>query len=120
MDAELIRQALEIVDNPNIQVNLVSRRVRQLNAGAGAISRSLIADTGQLGVADIALREIAEGKIGWEMPEVLELTRPMRKKLKKHQAESKALRGRTINRGCRTVGGQARRFGNHARQQGMK
>jgi hypothetical protein len=49
MNAELIKKALEKVGNPNILVNLVSRRVRQLNAGGGAISRPLVADTGNLG-----------------------------------------------------------------------
>ena len=46
MNAELIKKALEKVGNPNILVNLISRRVRQLNAGGGAISRPLVADTG--------------------------------------------------------------------------
>ena len=36
-----------------------------------------------LGVADIALREIIEEKIGWEMPETVELVRPTAKKKKK-------------------------------------
>lgn len=84
MNAELVKKALEKVGNANTLVNLVSRRVRQLNSGGGTISRPLIADTGNLGVADIALLEIVEGKMGWEMPELLELTRPVRKKLKKN------------------------------------
>ena len=41
MNAELIKKALEIVGNPNILVNLISRRVRQLNAGGGADKPSL-------------------------------------------------------------------------------
>ncbi len=84
MNAELIKKALEKVGNSNTLVNLISRRVRQLNAGGGAISRPLVADTGNLGVADIALREIIEEKMGWEMPELAELTRPVRKKRRKH------------------------------------
>ena len=84
MNAELIKKALEIVGNPNILVNLISRRVRQLNAGGGGISRPLVADTGNQGMADIALREIIEGKMGWEMPELVALTRPVGKKRKKH------------------------------------
>lgn len=36
VNAELCRKALEKVGNPNVLVNLVSRRVRQLNAGAVA------------------------------------------------------------------------------------
>jgi DNA-directed RNA polymerase subunit omega len=84
LNAELTKKALEKVGNPNVLVNLVSRRVRQLNAGSGAMSRPLIAETGNLGVADIALTEIIEDKIGFEMPELVELVRPTNKKRKKH------------------------------------
>ena len=62
MNAELIKKALEKVGNPTILVNLISRRVRQLNSGGGAICRPLVVDTGNQGVADIALREIIEEK----------------------------------------------------------
>lgn len=84
MNAELTKKALEKVGNPNVLVNLVSRRVRQLNSGSGAMSRPLVADTGNLGAADIALMEIIEEKLGFEMPEITELTRPTGKKRKKH------------------------------------
>jgi DNA-directed RNA polymerase subunit omega len=83
MNAELIKKALEKVGNPNILVNLISRRVRQLNFGGGAMSRPLVADTGHLGLADIALREIIEEKMGWEMPELVALTRPVKKRKKR-------------------------------------
>lgn len=83
MNAELTKKALEKVGNPNVLVNLVSRRVRQLNSGAGAMSRPLVADADHLGVADIALREIIEEKIGFDMPEIVELTRPSNKKQRK-------------------------------------
>ena len=81
MNAEFVKQALAKVGNPNILVNLISRRVRQLNSGGGGSSRPLVANTGNLGVADIALREIIEEKMGWELPELLALTRPVRKKI---------------------------------------
>lgn len=84
MNAELCRKALEKVGNPNILVNLVSRRVRQLNSGAGGLSRPLVADAHQLSASDIALREIVEDKIGWEMPTPVELVRPTPKKRKRH------------------------------------
>lgn len=84
VNAELCKKALEKVGNPNVLVNLVSRRVRQLNAGGGGMGRPLIADATNLGAADIALREIIEDKIGWEMPEIEVLTRPVPKKRKKH------------------------------------
>jgi DNA-directed RNA polymerase subunit omega len=72
-----------MVGNPNVLVNIVSRRVRQLNSGGGGLSRPLIDNVGSLGAADIALREILEGKIGWEMPEIVPLVRPVNKKRKK-------------------------------------
>lgn len=83
MNAELCKKAAEKVGNPNVLVNLISRRVRQLNSGGGGLSRPLITDAVHLGVADIALREILEDKIGWEMPEPVELVRPQTKKRRK-------------------------------------
>jgi DNA-directed RNA polymerase subunit omega len=83
VNAELCKRAAEKVGNPNILVNLISRRVRQLNAGGGGLSNPLIADAGNLGAADIALRELLEDKIGWDMPEPVELVRPQPKKRKK-------------------------------------
>jgi len=67
---------LEKVGNPNVLINLVSRRVRQLNSGGGALSRPLIADVTGLGAADIALLEIIEEKIGWDMPELSDVEKP--------------------------------------------
>ena len=83
MNAELCKRANEKVGNPNVLVNLVSRRVRQLNSGAGGLSRPLIQNVGNMGAADIALTEILEEKIGWDMPEIVALTRPVAKKRKK-------------------------------------
>ena len=54
----------------------MSRRVRQLNRGGGGTSRPLVSDIGSLGAADIALREIIKEKIGYDLPEFVELTRP--------------------------------------------
>ena len=84
MNSELCKQALAKVVNPNVLVNLISRRVRQLNSGGGGSSRPMIADTTGLGVADIALKEIIEDKLGWELPEELQLVEPSPKKRKKH------------------------------------
>jgi DNA-directed RNA polymerase subunit omega len=66
VNSEFVRKALEKVGNPNVLVNLVSRRVRQLNAGGGGMGRPLISDTGGLGVADIVLLEVGEDKVFWE------------------------------------------------------
>ena len=84
MNAELCKKALEKVGNANVLINLVSRRVRQLNSGGGGLNRPLIADATNLGMADVALREIIEEKIGWDLPEPVAPARPMPKKRKKH------------------------------------
>ncbi len=84
MNAELCKKALEKVGNPNVLVNLVSRRVRQLNSGGGGLGQPLIMDAGTLGLSDIALREIIEEKIGWNLPEQQAAVRPVAKKRKKH------------------------------------
>jgi DNA-directed RNA polymerase subunit omega len=83
VNAELCKKAAEKVGNPNVLVNLISRRVRQLNSGGGGLSRPLVTDTANLGAADIALREIIEEKIGWELPESVELVRPQPKQRRK-------------------------------------
>lgn len=85
MNAELVKKALEKVLDPHILVTLISRRVRQLNSGGGSVSRPLILDVGNLGLADIALREIIEGKMGWEIPEIIALTRPTGRNRKRPQ-----------------------------------
>jgi len=75
MNAILVKKALEVVINPSVLVNMVSRRVRQLNAGGGGTSRPLIADVGNLGAADIALMEIIEEKMSFDMPEIIATAR---------------------------------------------
>jgi len=72
--ADLCRRALDKVGNPNTLVNLVSQRVRQLNAGGGPLSRPLVTETAGLGMADIALLEIIEEKIGYDTPELAPAT----------------------------------------------
>jgi DNA-directed RNA polymerase subunit omega len=59
MKSDLLDKASEIVTDPLVLVNLVSQRVRQLNSGRSP----LIAIRPSMGVADIALTEIIEGKI---------------------------------------------------------
>lgn len=59
MKSDLVEQAAEIVNDPQVLINVVSQRVRQLNSG-----RSPLVDTlPSMGAADIALTEIIEGKI---------------------------------------------------------
>ena len=59
MKAELVEQAFEVVPNKQVLINMVSRRVRQLNQGRPPLIRL----EGRMGEADIALTEIIEGKI---------------------------------------------------------
>jgi hypothetical protein len=55
-----------------------------------------VINTGNLGVADIALLEIIEDKMSFEMPEIIKLVRPAAQSRKrpqgwvKHHAEKKA------------------------------
>lgn len=84
MNAELAKKAAEKVGNPNVLINLVSRRVRQLNAGGGGMGRPLFDAPASMGLADIALTEIIQDKIGYEMPEETAAVRPIPKKRKKH------------------------------------
>jgi len=90
MNANLVKKALETVPNPNILVNLVSQRVRQLNSGGGGRCRPLVADIANLGAADIALLEIIEDKMSFEMPEIIALTRPTGKNRRRPQHWAKA------------------------------
>jgi len=67
LNAELLRKAAELVGNPNVLVNVISRRVRQLNAAGGSGSRPLLVETATMGAADIALSELVEARMGWEL-----------------------------------------------------
>ena len=59
MKTELIDTAAEIVRDPQILINMVSQRVKQLNSGRAPF----IPTTPHMGSADIALTEIIQGKI---------------------------------------------------------
>ena len=63
MNADLCNQAEELIGNPNVLVNIVSTRVRQLNNGG---ARPLI-DSPLLGAADLALTELLEEKMDYEL-----------------------------------------------------
>ncbi len=84
-----MKQALIKVGNPNVLVNLVSRRVRQLTSGTGGgTSRPLIADTANMGAADIALLEIIEDKMSWEVATGPEEAEPAHNTPKKKKSKS--------------------------------
>ena len=62
MKAELVEAASKVITSPQILVNMLSRRVRQLTLG----HRPLVVCAPGLGAADIALTEIANGKLTFE------------------------------------------------------
>ena len=62
MNADLLTAASEVITNQQILVNMVSRRVRQLSLG----HRPLVLCAPGLREADIALTEIANGKLTYE------------------------------------------------------
>jgi len=92
MKSELVQLALEKVGNINTLINLVARRVRQLSAGGGGISRPLVTDTASLGAADIALREIIEEKMGWDMPALEEWSVPVKRRRARPKTGAKTSR----------------------------
>ena len=63
MRNDYIAEALKVIDDPNILINVVSRRVKQLRRG----NRPLVESLEKLSAEDTALREIMEGKIGYEL-----------------------------------------------------
>ena len=62
MKAELVTAAVKVVPNEQILVNMVSRRVRQFTIG----HRPMVEFVPGLGHADVALMEIAAGKLSFE------------------------------------------------------
>lgn len=63
MRDDYLKAATAIISEPNILINLVSRRVKQLKTGA----KPLIDSLENLDNEDIALREIIEGKITYKL-----------------------------------------------------
>ena len=59
----LLDKASKVIPNPNILVNLVSKRVKQLRDGSTPLVQSLE----RLTLEDTALREIIEGKITYNL-----------------------------------------------------
>jgi DNA-directed RNA polymerase subunit omega len=62
MKPELVKAASEVIPSQQILVNMVSRRVRQLSLG----HRPLVEFVPGMGHADVALSEIANGKLVFE------------------------------------------------------
>ena len=64
MKSKYFQPAVQQLPQPELLINLVSRRVRQLMQG----HRPLTLTDPKMDFADIALKEIAEGKITYELP----------------------------------------------------
>jgi DNA-directed RNA polymerase subunit omega len=62
MRDDYLQNARAAIPDPYVLINVVSRRVKQLRRG----SRPLVESLEKLSAEDIALREIAEGKIQYE------------------------------------------------------
>lgn len=62
---EYIEEAQKVIPDPNILINVVSRRVKQLKFG----QKPLVESLERLTPEDVALREIIEGKISYELYE---------------------------------------------------
>ena len=90
MNPNLVKQAADTVLNPNVLINMISQRVRQLNSGYGGKCRPMVEGHAKDGIADIALREIIEDKMSFEMPEVIALTRPTGRNRRRPQHWTKA------------------------------
>lgn len=65
MREDYLQSAQKVIPDGNVLVNVVSRRVKQLKH----THRPLVESLEKLTPEDIALREIIEGKIGFERAE---------------------------------------------------
>lgn len=63
MKDEYLKEALKVIPNPNILINVVSRRAKQFKIGM----KPLIESLERLEPEDIALREIIEKKISYTL-----------------------------------------------------
>jgi len=63
MTSQLLQEAAQVIPNQQLLINVVSRRVRQLGLG----HRPLVEATPRSSLTDIALREIIDGKLTFEL-----------------------------------------------------
>jgi len=71
MRDDYLANALKVISDPNILINVISLRVKQLRRG----SRPLVESLEKLSPEDTALREVAEGKITYQLATAEELAR---------------------------------------------
>ncbi|HEX8372423.1 MAG TPA: DNA-directed RNA polymerase subunit omega [Chthoniobacterales bacterium] len=65
MNSLLVEEAHKIITNSQVLINVVSKRVRQLSSGA----RPTVEVGPKMGLSDIALQEIIEGKLRLDLSE---------------------------------------------------
>jgi DNA-directed RNA polymerase subunit omega len=65
MTSQLIEEAAKVIPVPQVLINVVSKRVRQLSHG----HRPMVDHGPRTSYADIALKEIIEGKLAYREPE---------------------------------------------------
>jgi DNA-directed RNA polymerase subunit omega len=64
MQSHLLEEASKVITNPQVLVNVISRRVKQLTAG----HRPLIeVNSARMGFCDIALTEVIQLKLSYEL-----------------------------------------------------
>ena len=63
MKDELIKSAQKVIPDPNILINVISRRVKQLKFG----QKPLVESFERLSPEETALKEVIEGKITYEL-----------------------------------------------------
>ncbi len=63
MREDYLKQAQDVITDPNILINVVSRRVKNLKNGAKPLVESLE----RLSLEDVALLEVIKGKITFEL-----------------------------------------------------
>ena len=62
MTTQLLQEASQIIPNPQLLINVVSKRVRQLGLG----HRPMVEVSPRASLTDIALKEIIAGKLSFE------------------------------------------------------
>ena len=62
MTTQLLQEAAQVIPNPQLLINVVSKRVRQLGMG----HRPLVEVSPRASLTDIALKEIIAGKLTFE------------------------------------------------------
>jgi DNA-directed RNA polymerase subunit omega len=62
MTTQLLQEAAQVIPNPQLLINVVSKRVRQLGLG----HRPMVETMPRMSLTDIALKEIIAGKLTFE------------------------------------------------------